>query len=95
MSSPISSRSKSVVRRGNGSVLPDDAHGDVVVEIAAHAREFSGGAEVADRGHVRIGRVTLLVEELLPGEEEHLGDADLGERQPDAVRADSEVLPPG
>ena len=75
--------------------VPGDAHRHVVVEVAPHAGELAGGAEVADRRHVRVGGVAVLVEQLLPGEQQHLGDADLRQREPDPVRADAEVLPPG
>ena len=69
-----------------------DARGDVVVEVAAHAGQLAGRGEVADGGQVRVGGVAVVVEQLLAGEQQDLGHPDLGERQPDAVGADAEVL---
>ena len=52
-----------------------DTHRHVVVEVAPHAGQLAGGAEVADGRQVRIRRVAVLVEQLLSGEQEHLGRA--------------------
>ena len=95
VSSPISSRVQVVRAPRERLGVAGDARGDVVVEVAAHAGQLPRRAEVADGGQVGVGRVAVLVEELLPGEQQHLGDPDLGEGQPDAVGADAEVLPAG
>ena len=68
------------VRRGNRESCAGlaDAVCDVVGEVAAHAGQLAGGVEVADERHVRVGGVAVLVEQQLPGEQQHLGDPDLG-----------------